>query len=91
MRDNIVSLHCVGKPLHVICWTEYFFLYLAIDMVQIDAGHKCYAQALEAEMHFPIIIFILAVAAGIGLGLFLDKKTKEGYTEIEVSMMSMKR
>lgn len=62
---------------------SYFFFYLAIDMVQIDAGHKCYAQELEAEMHFPIIIFILAVAAGIGLGLFLDKKTKEGYTEIE--------
>ena len=69
--------------LHMLNGISYFFLYLVLDMVQIDAGHKCYAQKLEADMHFPIIICILAVATGIGLGLFLDKKTKEGYTEIE--------
>jgi hypothetical protein len=91
--SELIPLYCVqnvnhhtasGSTIfHILNGASFFSFYLAIDMVQIAAGHKCYAQGLEAEMHFPIIIFILAVAAGIGLGLFLDKKTKEGYTEIE--------
>ncbi len=92
---EIIPLYCVkninyhtasGSTIfHILNAFSYFFLYLAIDMVNIDASHPCYAQDLEKQMYFPWSYTILLMGAGYFLGTRLNDgfQAQGGYEEIE--------
>jgi hypothetical protein len=89
-----IPLHCVrnidhhtaeGSAIfHVMNALSYFFLYLVIDMVNIDSQHPCYSQVLEQEMSFPYLFSIIVIGGGLLLGIKLnEKRDQEGYEEID--------